>query len=313
MTRIIDVHGAHLLDFERFHLENKEFEEAKELGYPVVDCINDIKEFLGRNPFNITTILPPPAPIFNYMRKKGKFDFDHFPFSYENTQMMQVMTFVSKLGLEDRVFPYIGFSLEEQSEAYFDYLKKVVKKVNCRFKLHPLAMQTPISKLKDSKFIDFASELESCILVHTGRDKYSDSRNLIKIAKEYPKINFCAAHFGYFRKEFLEGVSEIPNLFLDTCILSALLEEINGGDNKHVNLDAIPLEVRKSSNDGIFNWIIDQYKLEDKILFGSDIKWTYHVGSNREKEIKFAEEIKYLNNKKDKWLYSNAKRFLKLK
>ncbi|MBI2499560.1 hypothetical protein HYV88_04940 [Candidatus Woesearchaeota archaeon] len=31
MTSIIDVHGAHLSDFERFHLEYGEFEEAKEL------------------------------------------------------------------------------------------------------------------------------------------------------------------------------------------------------------------------------------------------------------------------------------------
>ena len=33
MTSIIDVHGAHILDFERFHLEHSEFSEAEALGY----------------------------------------------------------------------------------------------------------------------------------------------------------------------------------------------------------------------------------------------------------------------------------------
>ena len=93
----------------------------------------------------------------------------------------------------------------------------------------------------------------------------------------------------------------------------SLLNEIRNGNKKHVNLESIPAEVRKRSFASIFNWIIDEYDLEDKILFGSDIKWTYHVGSNREKEIKFAQNLGYSKQRKEKWLYYNAKRFLGLK
>jgi len=311
MNKIIDVHGAHILDFERFHLENKEFKEAKELGYSVLECVDDINKFTEKNPSNITTLLPPPSPIFNHM-DTGKFDLDFFPFNYENTQILQVMTFVSKIGLSDHVLPYFGFSLKDESNDYFNYLGKLASKTYCGFKFHPLAMQTPIAELDESKFMDFASELESHLLVHTGRDEFYDSRQLIKTAKKYPKVNFCAAHFGYFRKEFLEKVSDIPNLFLDTCILSALLDEIKKGNEKHVCLEAIPNEIREKAEEDIFNWIISEYHLEDKILFGSDIKWTYHVNSNRDKEIDFAEKMNYPADKKEKWLYSNARKFLKI-
>jgi len=312
MNRIIDVHGAHLLDFERFHLEHNEFGEAKALGYSVLECVEDVKKFLARDKGNVTTILPPPNPIYAQMRVGGKFDMDIFPFGYENTQMLQAMTFLSKLGLETRVIPYFGFSLDEDQQ-YISYLRKLTKICKCGLKFHPLAMQTPISKLNNSKILEMAEERKMPMLIHTGRDEYSDSRMLTSLAKTHPDVNFCAAHFGYFRKEFLEKAAEIDNLFLDTSILSALLREIRKGNEKHVNLESIPPEVRKRSFASIFNWIIDEYGLEDKILFGSDIKWTYHVGSNREKEIKFAQNLEYSKQRKEKWLYYNAKRFLGLR
>lgn len=310
MTSIIDVHGAHILDFERFHLEHGEFEEAEALGYSVMGCVSDINRFLKSNKDNVTTILPPPSPIFNYMLNGGKFDFDHFPFNYENTQLLQIMTFISKQGLASRVIPYFGFSLNERTESYYEYIEGITKRLPCGFKFHPLAMGTPISSLEDSRILEIASERKMPILIHTGRDKHSDPQQLISLSKKYSKVKFCAAHFGYFRKEFLENISLFPNLFLDTSILSSLLKEIRSGNEKHVCLDAIPLKVRAKSEDHIFNWLVDTYDLEDKILFGSDIKWTYHVGSSRENEIALAEGLKYPKSKKEKWFFSNAQIFL---
>lgn len=310
MTHIIDVHGAHLLDFERYHLEHGEVKEARALGYSVLECVSDINRFLEHNPENITTILPPPSPLFNQMVRGGRFDFDFFPFGYENTQLLQVMTFISKQGLTDHVVPYFGFSPNERTEGYYEYLRRITRGAHCGFKFHPLAMGTPISSLEGSGVLDIAEERRMPVLVHTGRDEYSDSRQLIALSRNHPKINFCAAHFGYFRREFLESLSSSPNLFLDTSILSGLLKEIRAGNEKHVCLDAIPLEVRAESEDYIFNWIVDTYRIEDRILFGSDIKWTYHVGSDRENEIALANRLEYPKDKKEKWLYSNARAFL---
>ena len=312
MIPIIDIHGAHLLDFERFHLEHNELKEAKALGYSVLECVYDINKFLKLNKKNITTILPPPSPIYNYMIAGGKFDFDSFPFNYENNQLLQVMTFISKQGLAGRVIPYFGFSPNETTESYYEYLERITKRLHCGFKFHPLAMKTPISSLSGSRILEIASKRRIPLLIHTGRDEYSDSRQLIDLSRKYPKINFCAAHFGYFRKEFLKGLSSSSNLFLDTSILSGLFKEIKSGNEKHVCLDAIPSEIREKSEDYIFNWIIDTYGLEDKILFGSDIKWTYHVGSSRENEIDLVNKLEYPKDKKIKWLYSNAKTFLKI-
>lgn len=312
MTRIIDVHGAHILDFERFHLEHDELDEAKALGYSVLECASDINAFLKLDPFNVTTILPPPSPIFNYMINGGKFDFDHVPFGYENVQLLQVITFVFKQGLTNRVIPFFGFSPNETTDSYYKYIEEITRRVHCGLKFHPLAMKVPISSLEGSRVLEIASERKIPMLIHTGRDEYSDSRQLIALSRKYPQINFCAAHFGYFRKEFLEGLSSSPNLFTDTSILSGLLREIKSGNEKHVCLDAIPPEVRIKSEDHIFNWLVDTYGLEDKILFGSDIKWTYHVGSSRENEIALAERLKYSPIKKEKWLYSNARVFLKI-
>jgi len=287
MTPIIDVHGAHVLDYERFHLEHGEFEEAQALGYSVLECISDINKFLKLDGNNITTILPPPSSIYNYMMRGGKFDFDFFQFNYENNQILQVMTFISKQGLADHVIPYFGFSPNETEESYYGYLERIINRfyqnnLICGLKFHPLAMQTPIKSLKGSRILEIASKRKVPLLIHTGRDKYSDSRQLIPLSREYPQVNFCAAHFGYFRKEFLESISSSPNLFLDTSILSGLLKEIKNGNEKHVCLESIPPGVRSRSEDYIFNWLVDFYGLEDKILFGSDIKWTHHVGSNRE-------------------------------
>ena len=171
-------------------------------------------------------------------------------------------------------------------------------------------MGTRISSLDGSEILGIANERKMQVLIHTRKDKYSDSRQLISLSKKYPGAKFCAAHLGYLRKEFLENLYLSPNLFLDTSILSGLFKEIIAGNNKHVCLDAIPLEVRAKSEDYIFNWLVDTYCLEDRILFGSDIKWTYHVGSSRENEIALAERLKYPTPKKEKWLYSNAKTFL---
>ena len=264
--RIIDVHGAHVLDFERFHLDQGELTESRELGYSVLDCIKDIKEFLYKDPKNITTIMPPPSPIFNSMVGGGRYDFDVFPFHYENTQLLQIMTFLSKLGLEDRVFPYFGFTTDS-SKDYNNYLQQLSEKTKCGFKFHALAMKKAISELKGSPALEIASKKGLPLLVHTGGDGFSDSRQLVNLAESYPDVNFCAAHLGYLRREFLEALPRLPNLFTDTCILSALLTEIKEGKEKHIDTQSIPPEVRDKPIDEIFRWLVGAYGIENKILF----------------------------------------------
>ena len=173
-------------------------------------------------------------------------------------------------------------------------------------------MQTPVSNLEGSKIMEIASEKRLPLLIHTGRDDYSDSNQLIRLAKKYPSVNICAAHFGYFRKNFLESLCIIPNLFTDTCILSALLKEIKEGKKKHISLDELPPGLIGEDESRIFREIVEIYGVEDKIMFGSDMKWTYHVDSNRQKEIELAFNLDYPENKKDKWLYQNAKKFLRV-
>jgi len=309
--RVIDVHGAHVVDFERYHLDQGDTKRSRDLGYSILDFVHDAEKFLRADPQNRITVLPNPFPIFESFKHSSGRDFDIYPYFYENTQVLQALTFMDKIGLGERVFPFFGISPgDAELKGYADYLRALVKKTRGGLKFHPLALNMPISSLSDSPFLDLAKDQRMPVLVHTGRDKYSDSRQLVPIARENRAVNFCAAHFGYFRREFLEAVSGVPNLFLDTSILSALFAEIKEGNPKHVNLADIPESVRTSSNSEIFGWLVDTYGLEDKLLFGSDMKWTRTVGSSRGGEIKFAEDLKYTKEKKNKWMYSNALRFL---
>lgn len=110
-------------------------------------------------------------------------------------------------------------------------------------KVHPFLSRVRMTDERLCPYIEVAEKLNLPILVHTAKDKYSQLKYLIRVCKKYPKVKFIAAHcvLETDHNEIIAALLECKNLYCDTAWV-----DIN-----------------------FIKKLID-YKLTDKILFGTD-------------------------------------------
>ena len=124
------------------------------------------------------------------------------------------------------------------------------------------------------------------ILLHTGDDRYEYSRphRLAKIAAEFPKVNFIAAHFGGYRCwDEVEVYKGLDNVYFDTCSALAFIG---------------PERAKK---------LIDMLGAE-RFFFGTDFPmW------NAEKEKERFMQIPLGDSERENIFAGNVKRLLKIK
>ncbi|MFA6754952.1 MAG: amidohydrolase family protein [Bacilli bacterium] len=152
--------------------------------------------------------------------------------------------------------------------------------------IHPFTSRIKVIDEKLFPYYKLAEKYALPILVHTAVDKYSSIKNLEIVAKEWPNLNFIAAHLELYskHKEALRVLKQNNNIF---------------GDTAWVDMDVIK-ELR--DND-----------LMDKIMFGTDnpIDGIKTLDNPLYKKY-FDNAIKLDQCDYDKLMYLNALRIYKI-
>ena len=97
-------------------------------------------------------------------------------------------------------------------------------------KLHPDCQHFSIDDPKMDKIYAACSDYDLPILMHTGDDRYDNSRppKMAAVARRFPKGRFIAAHFGgYSNWEYVDCYEGTQNVWFDT---SSTLFKIKSGE-----------------------------------------------------------------------------------
>ena len=97
-------------------------------------------------------------------------------------------------------------------------------------KLHPDCQHFSIDDPKMDKIYAACSDYDLPILMHTGDDRYDNSRpyKMAAVARRFPKGRFIAAHFGgYSNWEYVDCYEDTQNVWFDT---SSTLFKIKSGE-----------------------------------------------------------------------------------
>jgi uncharacterized protein len=110
-------------------------------------------------------------------------------------------------------------------------------------KIHPYCSRIKVTDPLLIPYLKLAEKYNLPVLVHTATDKYSKIKYLAEVAKEWPHLNFIAAHAELLsnHKECLKYMLMYKNIFCDTAWVDI-----------------------KTSNEFIKNGLID------RIIFGTD-------------------------------------------
>ncbi len=162
---------------------------------------------------------------------------------------------------------------------------EIARLADCKihgFKFHPDFQNYQFDDKSVYPLYELICELGYPILVHAGDKRYSRSGpvNVATVAKDFPELKICAAHFGgYSEWDKLSEYEGLSNVWFDTCS----------------SLPFITPEVAKG--------FIDRFGA-DKFMFGSDFPmW------RPDEEIERFEKIDLSQAEKDLIYYKNAIEF----
>lgn len=88
----------------------------------------------------------------------------------------------------------------------------------CALKVHPFYSNLAIDDPKYEPFFNFAEEADMPVAIHSSCDDKSNPKQVYKIAKKYPRVNFINVHMGLLtdNSEAIEYCSRLDNLYCDT-------------------------------------------------------------------------------------------------
>lgn len=173
------------------------------------------------------------------------------------------------------IFPFFRF---DPKNTTFEELEKCLPLFK-GVKLHPRLEDFDPLDERFAKMFEIIEKHKIPILIHTRKENNdnSDPDRLLTLVEKYKGINFIFGHFANAVESVIEKMKELPNLFLETSIVSSP--------------KIIEMAVKKCGS--------------EKILFGSDFPY-----SDQELELQkvLRSEISYRD--KENLLYKNALRLL---
>lgn len=148
------------------------------------------------------------------------------PFHFENEQMLRQLYEIFP-GYRHMFIPFVCVDPQREVRRQVKVLSEQLTRH--RFyglKIHPRATQTRLLTLgrEGRPLLDFARANDLPILLHTAYpgspDRYSKISDLLIVARENPKVRFCAAHFCGFHQPTFDEVARYDNIWVDAAALS---------------------------------------------------------------------------------------------
>lgn len=149
-------------------------------------------------------------------------------------------------------------------------------------KIHPYASRIKLTDPLLVPYFKLAEKFNLPILVHTATDKYSKIKYLAEVAKEWPHLNFIAAHAELLsnHKECMKYMLMYKNIFCDTAwvdIQTAMEFIKNGLSDRIIFGTDNPIDGEKTLDNKIyqdyFNNSADfEIKDMEKIMYKNALK-----------------------------------------
>ena len=139
-------------------------------------------------------------------------------------------------------------------------------------KIHPRDAQAHVATLskEGQPILDFAQAYDFPILIHacsTHIDPLSSIRDIFCLARRYPSLRWCAAHFCGFHQELFDEADRIDNLWVDSAAMSIGCDSVLEGYDVYENgPEKIAGDYNKPEE--IFFSMAERYP--DTFMFGTD-------------------------------------------
>ncbi len=133
--------------------------------------------------------------------------------------LRECLNFAKKHPNEIGVLVWINPNKEKLDDSFKKLIEDNLPLIH-GFKFHPWESQMKITDKRLIPYLDYISSLNMPLLVHTALDKYSSIKELGKIAKKYPNINFIAAHLELCTDDKDSAITVMkknPNVYCDTA------------------------------------------------------------------------------------------------
>jgi predicted TIM-barrel fold metal-dependent hydrolase len=147
------------------------------------------------------------------------------PFEFENEQMLRQLYDIFPL-YKNIFIPFAIIDTLRETRQQMGCLKKLLRKYPFYgLKVHPRGTQaTTLTLAREGRVIlDFARAENLPILIHTTCspiDPLSQVSDVLKLARDNPKIRFCAAHFCGFHQKLFEEADRMDNVWVDSAAMS---------------------------------------------------------------------------------------------
>ena len=156
-------------------------------------------------------------------------------------------------------------------------------------KFHPFCSRLKITDKLLVPYFKIAEKFKLPILVHTATDKYSKIKYLADVCKDWPHLNFIAAHAELLsnHKDCLKYMKMYPNLFCDTAWVDIKTTDIfikNGLVDKIFFGTDNPIDGEKTLDNPLYQSYFDNDKSfsqddYEKIMYKNALK-IYNIDVN---------------------------------
>lgn len=223
------------------------------------------------------------------------------PYAYENERMLrEVYQLYPDLGKAALPFAILDPLREPAAQV------KKLRALHKEFPFYGLKIQATIIKsdvtalLREGRvFLDLAEELNLPFLIHSsvGDDKWSQAKDILKVAEAAPLVRFCLAHSCRFDRECLDRVAELPNTWFDCSAHRIHCECVQLDMPNIAKVDRrFPADYRDP--DAVLQALAEAYPT--KLIWGSDTPFQSYVDAEYSLRSTYAEEVACLNSVSEK-------------
>lgn len=200
-----------------------------------------------------------------------------------------------------------------------NYLKKCTR---AGIVIWPILCDINVGAIETNQdFITFANNNEFFIYIHVaalnekdiGRVKKLGNygpQDAINFAKAFPNKKFILGHLLRASVESLEKAKSMDNVVVETSGISGHLKWYENNKNVFPAYDAKEYMTMEAEN--ILEDLINNKKMENKLVFGSSYPFSYWWKSDLRDEINLIKGLNIEKSIKDKILYKNLQEFLKI-
>lgn len=266
--RLIDIH-SHVGVDPLLYL-TKSFPYCNDLRRSRDDCLRVGVSHSVVFPWVTSVYYHPPSLQKGKVRVGGKVG--DAPFHFENEQMLHQLYEIFP-SYKNMFIPFPLVDTMRETRQQVRVLDRLLRKYPFYgLKVHPRATQVHVLTLgREGKVIlDFARANNFPILIHATPsvlDPLSQITDIFQLARENPKIRFCAAHFCGFHQKLFEEADRMDNVWVDSAAMSIGCDLVLQKSKVYISgREKIPSDYRSPPK--VFAELAQRYS--DTFIWGSD-------------------------------------------